>query len=79
MVSIGWSSKEIVPCFVSYNRAINSIIVDLPEPVLPKKATVSPTSAEKVIFFNAVILVSSYVKVTSLKFTFPFNKVGAVL
>ena len=61
----------MVPFVVSYNLEINSIIVDLPEPVFPKIAKVSPGLTVRLIFFKAVILVSSYVNVTSLKVTFP--------
>ena len=64
---------------MSYNLEINSIMVDFPDPVLPKIAIVSPDLTEMLMFFRAVILVSSYVKVTSLNVIFPFNSIGKLL
>ena len=49
----------MVPLVVSYNLEISSIIVDFPEPVFPNTAIVSPGFTVKLMFFKAVILVSS--------------------
>lgn len=64
---------------VSYSLEISSIIVDFPEPVFPKIAKVSPEFTVKLMFFKAVIFVSSYLKVTFLKVTLPLISVDAEL
>ena len=46
-------------------------MVDFPDPVFPKMAKVLPDFIINEIFLSAVILVSSYVKLTFLNSIFP--------
>ena len=61
---IGSPSIKISPDVVSYSRATKSKMVDLPDPVLPRIAVVSPSLMVNVKLLNAVISVSSYLKPT---------------
>ena len=56
---IGMASIVIRPLFTSYSLETKFTMLDFPAPVLPRKATVSPFFTEKLMFFNASILVSS--------------------
>ena len=52
---MGWLSMVISPSVASYNLLIKDKMVDFPEPVLPRIASVLPFSNENETPFNALI------------------------
>ena len=69
-------STSTSPSVTSYNLGTRFIKVDLPLPVLPIKAMVSPFFTLKLIFFFFYSLASGYLKLTFLNSTVPVSLVS---
>ena len=60
-------STVMLPEVTSWNRSINLMMVDLPEPVEPMMAQVLPASAVKLTWSSTFSAPCAYAKHTSLK------------